>query len=355
MVDLPDGLRAGLATVLDAVAAPGLAASVRRLGEQYRSGTPAGSPILTGPTDVAAYAAYRMPATYAAVRAALRQLALVVQGFRPRSLLDVAGGTGAAAWAAVEVFPGLAAVTVLDQVADALALGRRLAGHASHPALRSGDWRTWRFGRDAALPSADLVTISYLLGELSPPDTDALVAQAAATGAVVVVVEPGTPAGHARVLAARSALLDRGLAVLAPCPHQHPCPLPQVGDWCHFAARVSRSSLHRRLKDARLGHEDEKFSFVAAGPVGPVAAVGTPHHPPGRVLRHPLYRKGLVTLEVCASDGGARQERVSRRQGGTYRRARDTGWGDAWPPALRPGGPGGPDRTGHEERAEPVG
>ena len=111
--------------------------------------------------------------------------------------------------------------------------------------------------------------------------------------------------------------------MLAPCPHSGPCPL--VGaDWCHFPARLERSSLHRRLKDGALGHEDEKFSFVLATR----DPAPTAH---GRVLRHPVTRKGLVQLTVCRPDGTSGTEIVSKRSGSTYRHARGVGWGEEWP------------------------
>ena len=52
--------------------------------------------------------------------------------------------------------------------------------------------------------------------------------------------------------------------------------------------------------------------------------------PAGRVLRHPLTRKGLVQLRLCTPEGGVRDEIVSKRQGERYRRARETGWGDTF-------------------------
>ncbi|MGI8802059.1 MAG: small ribosomal subunit Rsm22 family protein, partial [Solirubrobacteraceae bacterium] len=48
-----------------------------------------------------AYAAYRAPATYAAVAAALTQVRLLRPEWRPRTLLDLGAGPGVAAWAAL--------------------------------------------------------------------------------------------------------------------------------------------------------------------------------------------------------------------------------------------------------------
>ena len=91
--------------------------------------------------------------------------------------------------------------------------------------------------------------------------------------------------------------------------------------------RLTCSSLHRRLKSGDLGHEDEKFSYLAVsrarrGRRGRGAG--------GPVLRHPLTRKGLVQLRLCTPEGGVRDEIVSKRQGERYRRARETGWGDTF-------------------------
>ena len=51
----------------------------------------------------------------------------------------------------------------------------------------------------------------------------------------------------------------------------------------------------------------------------------------GRVLRHPVQRKGLVAFRVCTVDGQAVEELISKRQGTRYKAARDTGWGDLVP------------------------
>src|SRR4051812_9743684 len=96
--------------------------SVAKLIEAYRSERVPTAPIMGSPTDVAAYAAYRMPATFAAVRKALESLDLA-----PETQLDLGGGTGAAAWAAAAVFDSLVDITVVDQVGGALMFGAELA------------------------------------------------------------------------------------------------------------------------------------------------------------------------------------------------------------------------------------
>ncbi|MEU8591262.1 small ribosomal subunit Rsm22 family protein [Streptomyces sp. NPDC048664] len=318
-----DALRAALAGLLDGLPPRQAAQAVERLIANYRGTTPTDAPVLRDRADVAAYAAYRMPATFEAVRAALEAFADAVPHWSPAGHVDIGGGTGAATWAVSATWDGDRPVTVLDWAEPALALGREIA--AANPALKTAEWRRSRIGAALSLESTDLVTVSYVLGELTEEDRAAVVDAAAGAAGTVVVVEPGTPGGYARVIEARDRLIAAGFRVAAPCPHSAACPIVPGEDWCHFSARVSRSSLHRQVKGGSLAYEDEKFSYVAATRLPAVPA-------PTRIVRKPQIRKGLVLLDLCAPDETLRRETVTKRHGSLYRAARDTSWGAAWPP-----------------------
>ncbi len=320
-------LRGALAALVEGLPARQAAAAVERLIASYRGRTPTEAPVLRHRADVAAYAAYRMPATFAAASAALRELADRIPDWTPGSHLDVGGGTGAATWAAAEVWQAPRTTLVLDWAEPALDLGRELAARAPAGPLPEAEWRRGSLrGGAAELAPADLVTVSYVLGELAEDDRRAAVdAAVRAARHAVVLVEPGTPDGYARVIEARSALIAAGLRVLAPCPHDAACPIVPGEDWCHFSVRVSRSSLHRRVKGGELPYEDEKFSYVAAvrDPEGTPA--------PARIVRKPQLRKGQVLLELCEEKGSLTRRTVTKREGPLYREARKTAWGDPWP------------------------
>ncbi|WP_030169482.1 small ribosomal subunit Rsm22 family protein [Streptomyces sp. NRRL S-813] len=315
-------LRVALAGLLDGLPARQAAGAVERLIANYRGSTPTDAPILRDRADVAAYAAYRMPATFEAVRSALEAFATAVPGWVPAGHVDVGGGTGAATWAVAATWEGTRPVTVLDWAEPALALGRELA--AAHPALRDVRWQRARIGAALTLEPTDLVTVSYVLNELTEADRAAVVEAAAAAAQAVVVVEAGTPAGYARVIEARDRLIAAGFHIAAPCPHSAACPIVPGTDWCHFSARVSRSSLHRQVKGGSLAYEDEKFSYVAATrlPVTPA---------PARVVRRPQIRKGQVLLDLCEPDEQLRRRTITKRHGDLYKAARDADWGDPWP------------------------
>ena len=322
---MPSSLRDCIDDALAGTTAAALTRNVERLIDTYRSGTTPVTPILATSTDVLAYASYRMPATYAVVRAALRQLQLSVPAFQPRTLVDFGAGTGAASWAAAEVWPTIDAVTLLEQSTAAIELGSRIMRGSESAVLRGAAWRRWTLSdSDTQAEKADVAVAAYVLGELTELQQSALVATLMRSAPTVVVVEPGTPAGYARIIRARTALIDGGSTIAAPCPHESTCPMLERGDWCHFAERLDRSRLHRSVKAGELSYEDEKFSYVAAT-AGPV------QHPAARILRHPQLRKGLVSLELCTESGAATDERIGKSQGPLYRAARNARWGDPWP------------------------
>ncbi|MFI2782517.1 small ribosomal subunit Rsm22 family protein [Streptomyces sp. ALB3] len=328
-----EALRAALAALLDGLPPKQAAQAVDRLIASYRGTTPTDAPILRDRSDVAAYAAYRMPATFEAVRSCLAALRDAAPDWVPATHTDIGGGTGAASWAVAGAWEG-PRTTVLDWSEPALALGRELAEVSGVPALRAATWERARIGTSPAPSPTDLVTVSYVLKELTAGDRAAVVDTAAAAAQAVVIVEPGTPDGYDRIIEARDRLIAAGLTVAAPCPHDDACPIERGSDWCHFSARVSRSSLHRQVKGGSLSHEDEKFSYVVATRFATVPAAA-------RVIRRPQIRKGQVLLELCTRDEGLRRTTVTKRHGTLYRAARDTAWGDPWPPAGAPEGPGG--------------
>jgi ribosomal protein RSM22 (predicted rRNA methylase) len=304
---------------------PAVTAEAAYLSAAYRSAPTGTEPTGSEPSgrlgdarSVAAYAAARMPATFAATARAMIEGAERLPGFAPRRVLDVGAGTGATTWAARAVWPTLAEATLVEKEAAAIALGRALL-----PA-DGVEWRTADVG-SAALPGADLVTAGYLLGELDAAGRARIVERLwAATSGAIVLVEPGSRAGFARILESRSILLAAGARVAAPCPGDATCPVAGPA-WCHFLARLDRSPLQRRAKRAERSWEDEPYSYVVAARP---ALVVDPW--PRVVLGRPRHRPGVVELRVCA-DGRIETVVRSRRDGAAYRIATDLEWGDAVP------------------------
>lgn len=299
----------------------GLAERAASLSAAYRAGGTSARAI-GGPQDALAYALARLPATYAACTAAFAEAARRAPGFAPRRLTDAGVGPGAASWAAIEAWPALAAVAQVDASAPFLDLAQRLATEGP-PALRSAEARHADLAGALPLPVADLVTASYVLAEIPAAGQEPLVGRLwSACEGVLILVEPGSPAGFERLRAARTQLVGLGAEVLAPCPHDGACPI-QAPDWCHFVQRLPRSRDHRLAKGAQLAFEDEKFAYLAAGRPG----IAT-RPVPARVLAPPRQGKPGIELKLCTPQG-LEARFVPRRDKPAFAAARRLGWGDA--------------------------
>jgi ribosomal protein RSM22 (predicted rRNA methylase) len=316
--DLPAELKAALDAKLEGLSRTDVAARAAAISRTYRDG--GGSGAIKSGNDALAYALARMPATYAAVSACLNALGEARPDFAPASLLDVGAGPGPASWAASQAFPSLTSFALLD-ANHAL---RTIALDLARDSIRLGDLDYDAGDARAALAkagTADLVIASYLIAELGETERKSLTdAMWARTRDMLLIVEPGTPAGYARIITARGQLIAAGADVAAPCPHDARCPLSPP-DWCHFSQRLPRSRAHKQVKGADVPFEDERFSYVVLTrkPVELRAS---------RVLAQPVVGKAEITAKLCTPDGLV-VGKVPRRDKAAYATARHWRWGDA--------------------------
>jgi ribosomal protein RSM22 (predicted rRNA methylase) len=316
--DLPAELKAALDARLQGASRNAAAERAALISQTYRDG--GGSSAIRSEADALAYALARMPATYAAVSACLNALHEIRPDFAPTSLLDVGAGPGTATWAAAAAFPSLTSLALLDSNSALRALALDLAGDSTR--LRK---ITYQLGEARAAladsEAADLVIASYMIGEIGGAERTALAELMwSKTRDMLLIVEPGTPAGYGRIIALRRQLIAAGANVAAPCPHDRECPLP-APDWCHFTQRLPRSRAHKQLKSAELPYEDEKFSYVAL-------TRAPPARHPARVIAQPVVTKVAVTARLC-TDQGILNASTTRRQKAAYQRFKKIAWGDA--------------------------
>ena len=322
-MELPASLRQAVERILEKVPLPELKQAAKTLSDRYRAELRDGRLHMAQDMAVKAYLATRLPATYAAVRASLDALNEARPDFTPKTLLDVGAGPGTVLWATSELWPDLEQALLLEASAAVRKVGETLAADAItvRTVWQAGDVTTDLAG----LQPADLVTCAYVLDEIVPASLPKMVDRLwQLTADTLLIVEPGTPAGWQRILAVRAQLIAAGAHVLAPCPHQAPCPLSPP-DWCHFARRVARSRLHRLAKDAEVPWEDEKFIFVAVSrqPAASHAA---------RVIAPPKSGSGKVLLKLCGPNGGAGEQLFTKRDGDLFKAARRLDWGDTLDP-----------------------
>jgi ribosomal protein RSM22 (predicted rRNA methylase) len=314
---LPISLADALAHEIAAQPAAAVRAAAESLSRAYRGGA---APAALSPAARAAYLAVRFPATFAVAQTVWRDVLRAAPAIR--SVLDAGAGPATASLAAHDVLDAGTHYTCLERDAG-------WGTTAAALARACGQRQTFRhgtIGSDAG--THDAAIACYSLSELDPGERiGAVDALWRASRAALIVIEPGTPAGFAVVRAARERVLAAGGHAAAPCPHDGPCPM-SADDWCHRPVRVARSALHRAAKQAALGFEDEKFSYVVLTRRVP-AWRGA-----GRVVRKPMKNAGHVHLDLC-TEAGLVRETVTRSDKASYREARDVEWGGVWPPPAR--------------------
>ena len=316
-MQLPPSLRAAIDRELDGIALADLARASETLSHRYRGEVQDGRLHLADDLTARAYLTTRLPATFAAISAALAAVAEARPDFAPLTALDAGAGPGTATWAAAQRWDSLSDAMLVEASPAIRAVGERLG-----LPLDQVRWLPGRLDvtlRD--LTPRDLILLAYVLDELPAPACEPLMQQLwALTADTLLIVEPGTTAGWKRILHARDILIKAGAHILAPCPHAKACPLA-APDWCHFSARLARSRLHRQAKGGTVPWEDEKFIYVAASRQQGLPAAA-------RVIAPPRASKAAVTLKLCQDDGYAADRVFAKRDNDSFKIASRLDWGD---------------------------
>lgn len=277
-------------------------AGVRRLSLGLtRERSLAGERYFDDPGLLGAYLLFYWPISFAQVTSLLAELPS-----RPRELLDLGGGPGPAAFAALGA--GAERALVADRSEGALRIAKALAREArsSVTVLR------WSGG---APPEGrhDLVVAQHVLNELWGGAPDRIARRAALArsllervrpGGTLLLVDPALRETSRELLELRDALVAEGVAVRAPCLFRGPCPaLSRPTDWCHAERPWEPPRLVAEIaREAGLHKEALKMSYLALAPPGE----GWERAPEGTVFRivsEPLAGKGRRRYIGCGPDG----------------------------------------------------
>ena len=289
------------------------------ISKDYREGISSHN-AFQDPNQLLSYLITRMPATFGACVQVFKEIGSRIPGFTPTTLLDLGAGPGTASWAALDVFPSIEKLQLVEREIEAIEIGKKLAEMTEANVWKDAQWHRGSLEQTSPFSQADLAVLSYVFAETA--DLKIIDRLLDSDVSVIAVIEPGTPKGFERIRTIRQHVLKRGAHLIAPCPHEKACPIRE-GDWCHFAARIERTKLHRLLKDGSMGYEDEKYSYV-------VFAKISANQIKGRVIRSPQKNSGFVHLPLCSESGELIQETVTKKNKEIYRAARDAEWGSAW-------------------------
>lgn len=312
-----------LQQILSGYTEPELIDAYQQLSHRYRQ--PNYKPGFQSKAEVKAYAAARMPATFAAVARTLQELPA---DFSPTTILDLGAGTGAASLAASQHFPSLKNIILVEQDERALACAKDLMeATEKNIDTRFDRQNLTHYSYDKAV---DLVILSYVLNELPTAEQQKIVENLMTTQSrYILILMPGTPTCFQQLLRLRQQAIEAGYLVAAPCPHQQACPMAVTPtDWCHFKVRLSRTRTHRLFKEATLNFEDEKFCYLLLSQkdVPPSAA---------RIVKNPLHRSGHSLFDICDA-GELKRVVIGRKQKSLYKTAIKLSWGDTFNSKDRP-------------------
>ncbi len=262
-----------------------------------------------------AYLIARFPATYAAVSQVLKEMLRRCGKDGVNTLLDIGSGPGTVLLAALEMGLPLRSASLVERDPGFIKLGKALVGEGFEQ-----HWLCQDISKEWKLSPHDIVIASYSLGELRESERLQVLEKLwHVTNKILIIIEPGTKAGFESIKKMREHLLLRGGFLVAPCPHSEICPM-QKKDWCHFSARIERSSLHRKLKDATLNYEDEKFSYL-------IFSKNKVEACQNRVIRHPFKGSGFIHLQLC-SKNRIEKKTITKKNKAQFAHARKIEWGD---------------------------
>lgn len=318
-MELPSELRNLIERKLDVINIKELQKISESISLKYRDNNRSGNRLVTEEIEALAYAAVRMPATYGAVFTSLKNV-FEICNEKIESVLDVGAGTGAGTWAASK-FIDLTDAVCLEREDVMRNLGKAFMQESEIEDFRNVRWENFDLITSNLEYKADLVICSYVLNELNEVDRKmALDKLWNATNKALLIIEPGTPKGFAEIKELREILVNKGGNIIAPCPNMEKCPMPE-NDWCHSTCRVSRTKIHKLLKNGDVPYEDEKFSYIA------INKEEFAKDDFARVLRHPKIESGKITLQLC-SNGGICERIITKKDKDLFKKARKVSCGD---------------------------
>lgn len=320
-MELPIELRIEIENRLENENIKKLQEKSQEISLKYRTESGEGKRLVTDDIQVLSYAAVRMPATYGAVHTVMEKVLEVIPDFSPKSLLDVGAGTGAGTWAINEFF-NLEQVTCLERENAMCKLGSSLMQISTDKALKSAKWQEFDLIKQEIPQKVDIVIASYVLNEMNRNEYLKAVEKLwNSSNQILIIVEPGTPVGFNEIKVIREELIKKGGNIIAPCTHAGECYISN-DDWCHTVCRVSRTKIHKNLKNGVVPYEDEKFSYIVFSKQEVKQIKGC------RILRHPKIEPGKITLDICTSNGNIKTATVTKKSKELFKVARKAKCGD---------------------------
>ena len=102
------------------------------------------------------------------------------------------------------------------------------------------------------------------------------------------------------------------------------CDIPE-DDWCASSVRVQRTKIHKYLKNAEIGYEDEKFSYIAIAKEN-IDFIKRKDNV-RRILRHPKIENGRILVKTCLN-GEIKEEIITKKNKEEFKTLKKKNIGD---------------------------
>jgi ribosomal protein RSM22 (predicted rRNA methylase) len=259
-----------------------------------------------------AYVGARLPATYAVVRAVIDRLFQEQDISFPQTVLDLGSGPGTCMLVLEDYLDAPIQTTLQGTLVERdpgfIEIAKNLLKNP-HTYICS-DIKKYSY------TPHDWVMASYSLNEIV--EKEAFIQNAFnATKKIFILIEPGTPQGFQNILTARDIIHQSGGHILLPCPHSLTCP----SQWCHFSQRLPRTKLHKSIKSASLGYEDEKYTYL-------VASKSENTIPNSRIVSTPQKHSGHLEITLCTSNGTLETKTFTKSKCPDFKEIKKKEWGD---------------------------
>ncbi len=260
----------------------------------------AGRPYLDDQELRAAYVAMYWPVSYLQT-----EEVIAIAGGKLGRVLDIGGGTGASAAAALDA--GATSVTILDHAGDALGFCQAL--------FKGEPVETIQTNAEDYAPAKKYDTILgvHVLNELYGADEDraTLLLETVKSwmehltpDGRLIIVEPALKVLGHDLLRIRDALVLDGMHIQAPCIFQGACPALRDNDWCHTSLVWAPPHWVTRLAEAsNLDRTRITMSYLVVSRSAKAVELPEGASDMARVVSEPLHSKGRLRYLVCGTKG----------------------------------------------------
>ncbi|KAL4427502.1 hypothetical protein ABPG74_015205 [Tetrahymena malaccensis] len=294
-----------------------------------------------------AYLLRKAPHTFSVACRILTEVRYRMPNFNPQTFLDFGAGLGSGSLAFQDIFPECKNIVACEPSKNMRKLGKHMTQDISNLVYVEN------LAQTISLPYAvefDIVFISHVLQEVPSVEARKLIIDSlwgkVKKGGIMIFVENGTPKGFRFAHDFRRYILENKKSddpyIVAPCPHQGPCPLAAKADtWCHFEQKVGKypKSVFSKLPTEKQ-FDNEKFCFM-------VIQKGVKQEDRDednaqtyaeksffwdRIIFPIMRRSKHFVYDLCTRDGDFERRVTSKSHGDDeYRTIKKLSWGDLWP------------------------